>query len=295
MNISSPVVVSEHESAWGEVVKHRGGGRRSVHFGFYDQERGIELNAGMTVYNHERMNPRHKHDFDQVRYFLKGGENYGTHEVLREGDALYVPEGVSYGPTYTEDGSEENIRFTMQFPGVSRNRILYHASPEYHAAQQKLSEIGKLEKGLFVWPDGRKQDSAEAIREYVFGRAIDYPKPRYNTYVVMHSQQYGYERLEDAPGVQVKHLGYFNEIGPNIKMLEIDAGATTPAGKAEFEQVRLLIAGEISYNGRDYRAVSCMYFPADVPYAATYSKNGAKLFVVQLGSPERGRPPFCLI
>jgi hypothetical protein len=26
---------------------------------------------------------------------------------------------------------------------------------------------GKFEKGLFIWPDGRKQDSAEAIREHL--------------------------------------------------------------------------------------------------------------------------------
>jgi mannose-6-phosphate isomerase-like protein (cupin superfamily) len=295
MNIAAPVVVSEHESSWGQVVKHRGGGRRSVHFGFYDQERSISMNAGMTVYNHERMNPRHKHDFDQVRYFLKGGENYSTHEVLRQGDAIYVPEGVSYGPTYTEEGCDENIRFTMQFPGVSQNRILYHASQEYHDAQEKLAEIGKVEKGLFVWPDGRKQDSAEAIREYVFGRKIEYPKSRYNTYVVMHTPEYNYEPLENVAGVQVKHLGYFNEAGPNIKLVGIDAGASTPAGKAGCEQIRLLIEGDISYDGKEYQAVSCMYFPANVPYSPTSSKKGAILFVVQVGSQEGKRPPFCLI
>jgi hypothetical protein len=98
-----------------------------------------------------------------------------------------------------------------------------------------------------------------------------------------------------VPGVQVKHLGYFNEIGPNIKMVEMDAGVSTPAGRAECEQIRLLIEGDISYRGKDYQAVSCMYFPANVPYAATSSKKGATLFVVQLGSQEGTRPPFCLI
>ena len=295
MSITAPTVVSEHASSWGQVVKHRGGGRRSVHFGFYDKERTIALNAGMTVYNHERLNPRHKHDFDQVRYFLKGGENYSKHEILREGDAIYVPEGVSYGPTYTEEGCDENIRFTMQFSGASKNPILYHASREYHAAQQKLAEIGRLEKGIFVWPDGRKQDSAEAIREYVFGREIEYPKPRYDHYVIMHTKNYTFEPLEKAPGVWIKHLGYFNEIGPNIKIIKIDAGATTPAGKAPCQQLRLLVEGSISYNETDYGAVSCMYFPAHVPYAATTSRNGATLFVVQIVSPDGQRPPFCLI
>jgi hypothetical protein len=273
-------------------------GRRQTEHPFWlfnDKNHSIGLNAGMTVYNHERLNPRHKHNFDQVRYFLKGGENYGAHEVLRQGDAIYVPEGVSYGPTYTEEGSDENIRFTLQFPGASRHPILYHASSEYHEAQQKLSEIGKLEKGLFVWPDGRKQDSAEAIREYVFGHKIDYPEPRYNTYVVMHTGKYRFEPLEKVLGVWVRHLGYFNEIGPNIKLVKIDAGASTPEGQAPCQQVRLLLEGDLSYDGAEYRAVSCMYLPAHVPYARTASRTGATLFVVQLMAPDGHPPPFCLI
>ena len=93
----------------------------------------------------------------------------------------------------------------------------------------------------------------------------------------------------------MKHLGYFNEAGPNIKLVGIDAGASTPAGKAGCEQIRLLIEGDISYDGKEYQAVSCMYFPANVPYSPTSSKKGAILFVVQVGSQEGKRPPFCLI
>jgi hypothetical protein len=38
-----------------------------------------------------------------------------------------------------------------------------------------------------------------------------------------------------------------------------------------------------------------MYYPANMPYAATTSKKGATLFVVQLGAQGAERPPFCLI
>jgi hypothetical protein len=77
-------------------------------------------------------------------------------------------------------------------------------------------------------------------------------------------------------------------------MVNLDAGASTPAGIANCEQIRLLIEGDISHGGKDYEAVSCMYFPANVPYPSTSSKKGATLFVVQVGSQGR-RPPFCLI
>ena len=59
--------------------------------------------------------------------------------------------------------------------------------------------------------------------------------------------------------------------------MNIDAGARTPAGKAECEQIRLLIEGDISYGDKEYQAVSCMYLPANVPYASTSSKKGRDL------------------
>ena len=99
-----------------------------------------------------------------------------------------------------------------------------------------------------------------------------------------------------APGVWVKHLGYFNETGPNIKLVKIDPGARTQAGVAPCQQVRYVFDGEVSYNDESYGAVSCMYFPAHVPYQSTASRTGATLFVIQLASPDGQHvPPVCLI
>ena len=69
--ITQPLIIRED----GGVVRgemHRGGGRRSKHFGFFDREHGVAWRVGMSVYNHERMNPRHKHCFDQIRYYVRG-------------------------------------------------------------------------------------------------------------------------------------------------------------------------------------------------------------------------------
>ena len=253
------------------------------------------MNAGMTVYNHERMNPRHKHDFDQVRYFLKGGENYGAHEVLRQGDAIYVPEGVSYGPTYTEEGCDGNIRFTLQFPGY---RAIGSCTTPRRSTMRRSKNCPKSASWKRACLSGPMDASRTAPRpsENMFSGVRSSTRKRGTTLTSLCTRRSTTtEPMEKVPGVQVKHLGYFNEIGPNIKVVGIDAGANTPAGKAAFEQVRLLIDGDISYGGKDYQAVSCMYFPANVPYAATSSKQGATLFVVQLGSHDRERPPFCLI
>ena len=292
MAIAGPVVVRGEDLELRKIVIHRGGGRKRKVFGFLDRENGICLSATMTVYTRERLNPRHNHDFDQIRFYVRGGENYGK-QVFGPGDCVYFPEGVPYGPTSTAEGDEENVRLNMQFQGPSRGPFFHRT--EVQAAEPELLKIGKFENGLFVWPDGRKQDSAEAIREHLGGKKVEYPVPRYDDYVVMHSTQYAWKPLDGAPGISVKHLGYFNEGGPNIKLVRIDAGAITPACTAPCQQVRYVIEGEISYGGESYSAVSCMFFPAQVPYASTSSKTGAKLLVVQLSSANGQPPPFCLI
>jgi hypothetical protein len=163
-------------------------------------------------------------------------------------------------------------------------------------ARQELAKVGKFEKGIYIGPDGRKQDGAEAFREHVRGHELTYAPPRYREHIVMRTENYAWKPLENAPGVWVKHLGYFNEVGPNIKLVKIDAGASTHAGVAPCQQVRYVLDGEISFDGEQYKAVSCMYFPAHVPYPSTASSGGATLFIVQLACPdEKHAPPFCLI
>jgi hypothetical protein len=293
MVITAPVIVPGERIEFGDVVRHRGGGRKGKSFGFLDREHGVCLNASMSVYTAERLNPRHKHDFDQVRYYVLGGENYTKH-IFGPGDCVYFPEGVPYGPTFTAEGCDENVRLGMQFQGPSQGPFFQRTEVQ-KGDEQLLALGGRFEKGLFIWPDGRKQDSAEAIREHLAGTKMLYPKPRYDDYVVMHSQRYAWQPLHGVAGVAVKHLGYFNECGPNIKLVQIDAGASTPGGTAPCQQVRYVIEGEISFQGGEYSAISCMYFPAQIPYPATSSARGATLLVVQLVSHDRHPPPWCLI
>jgi hypothetical protein len=200
---------------------------------------------------------------------------------------------VHYGP---EDASidEERFQIGIQFSGPSG--IPYLHPSDMKRARQELSKIGKFEKGIYIGPDGRKQDGAEAFREYLRGQELKYAAPRFSEHIVMRTENYDWKPLEGAPGVSVKHLGYFNEVGPNIKMVKIDAGASTQAGVAPCQQVRYVIEGEISFNGEQYGAISCMYFPAHVSYPSTRSKTGATLFVMQVACPDgQHAPPLCLI
>jgi hypothetical protein len=101
--------------------------------------------------------------------------------------------------------------------------------------------------------------------------------------------------LEGSLGVSVKHLGYFNERGPNIKLMRMEGGAVTPPGKVNFQQVRLVLEGEVEYDGETYSPVSCMFFPAGAPYSPTTAVKETTLLVTQLAMPGSSPLPFCVL
>ena len=293
MAITGPMIVQGENMAFGDIVRHRGGGRKGKSFGFLDREHGVCINASMSVYTSERLNPRHKHDFDQVRYYVRGGENYSK-EILGPGHCVYFPEGVPYGPTFTAEGSEENVRLGMQFQGPARRRF------------SSVSRCRRETRNCWPWGVSSKRDSSSGLT----GASRTAPR-RFGS--IWREQKWttrsramtiisscirintSGEPLDGVGGVAVKHLGYFNEVGPNIKMVRIDAGASTQPGTAPCQQVRYVIEGEITFEGQDYPAISCMYFPAHVPYPATKSTRGATLLVMQLAGLDGHSPPWCLI
>jgi len=296
MAITGPVVVrtaegvqwqaSHREAEIGAVST-----RPSTLFGFADKDAGISLRASFRTSTRDFHSPRHKHTFDQVRYILSGAVKYGR-DVYGPETCLYLPEGVPYGPMQSYENSVR-ISVGLQFPGPSR--IPYPTSAEIAKAREDLSKLGTFEKGIFAWADGRKQDSFEAIAERLMGEELSYPAPRYKDYVVMNAENYTWQPLAEAPGVFAKHLGYFNEVGPNLKIIKMEPGSATKPGFSKCQQIRYIVEGEVSYENQSYNSVSCMYFPAGKPYAGTATREGAKLFIVQLASPAGEAPPYCSI
>ena len=288
--LDGPMVIQDTDVPSRDAA-HRAPGRKSKTFGFFDPARRIGFRAATTVTKASRFTPRHKHAFDQIRYIISGQAKFGR-TLYGAGDCLYMPEGVPYGP---EDCSmcEERAGITVQFPGPTQ--VPFPHPSDTARARSELAKIGRFEGGLFVWPDGRKEDGHEAATAFLLGHEISYPAPRYPEFVAMHSNAYPWVALEGNAGTAVKHLGYFNETGPNIKLLKLDPGAHTQAGSAPCQQVRYLIDGEIFYDGESYNPITCMYFPADVPYQETSSRTGATLLIVQMASPAGKAPPFCLI
>lgn len=259
---------------------------------FFDTERGVMLRAAIGTVTAKAYSPRHHHTFDQVRYFIQGRTKFGK-DVISPGDCLYFPEGAYYGPQEAHNG-EDCLHVTLQFPGPSG--IPYPNPDDQRRAVQELKAAGgTFEKGIYTGPDGHKQDGFDALLEHLTGAPVQYPAPRIDRPVAMRTASYQWEPLPGVPGASVKHLAFFNEQGPNLKLLKLETGASTPAGTYPWQEIRFVIEGSVVYGGEEFGAISCGYLPADKHREETTGAgaDGAVLFVMQLAVPGGARPAFC--
>ena len=169
--------------------------------------------------------PRHRHNFDQIRFQIEGEFDYAADGHFEPGSVGYFPEGTRYGPQ-TSDGDTWNL--LLQFGGASGSG--YTSESEEDRAAAALKQHGSFDKGVYTYlkPDGTKvnQDAYEALWEHIHGRPLVYPKPRYDKPVFMKSQNFDWLPVSNQPGVASKVLGVFSERETTIRMLRVDAAAT---------------------------------------------------------------------
>ena len=168
--------------------------------------------------------PRHRHNFDQVRLQLEGSFDYDRDGCFTPGAIGYFPEGTRYGPQ-TSSGNTRNL--LLQFGGASGSG--YTAESEEEHAAAALREKGKFEKGVYTYfnSDGTKvnQDAYEAVWEHIHGRALVYPKERYERPVFMNSNAFEWVPLKDQPGVASKMMGVFSERETKLAFYKVEPGA----------------------------------------------------------------------
>lgn len=177
--------------------------------------------------------PRHRHNFDQLRFSLSGATNIGVKRNLEEGDLAYFPEGTYYGPQDQESVGKESLAMVVQFGGPSGNGYMSRQMSDSFA---KLEREGRFEGGIFKRnspaADGRvNQDSYEAIWEFQNGRPISYSKPRFMEAVHFREQNFEWPAVAGQTGAATKHIGSFTEKGVAVFFVQIDADAayTLPA------------------------------------------------------------------
>jgi len=222
--------------------------------------------------------PRHRHNFDQVRFTIAGGVKYGPIQT-QPGDCIYFPEGVFYGPT--EIASDEALTCTMQTQGPT-----WGFFPERSQLEETTAELAaEIEldraRGRFRWPNGRYQDSYEAAWERMTGTKIVYPAARYSSPVLLRSSAFAWVPTADDPGVSVKSLARFNETGPTISMIRIEPGRRVPGGQSDCHQLSTVFSGTARYGDRTAPLGTFMYYPPGCAYDALAAEEACEILVVQ--------------
>jgi hypothetical protein len=184
--------------------------------------------------------PRHRHNFEQIRYQLEGVLDYGRDGKLVAGMVGYFPEAVYYGPQSQDPGINCKT-IVLQFGGASGSGYLSQA--EVKAGMEELKHDGEFKDGVFrrrADVEGkRNMDGYQAIWEHVNERPMVYPKPRYPQPIFMDPANYEWVPVEGQRGVAEKLLGVFTERRSEASLLSIEAGASfTARGKGVYVVTR---------------------------------------------------------
>lgn len=164
--------------------------------------------------------PRHRHNFDQVRFQLEGDFDFATDGVMKPGSIAYFPEGTHYGP---QSGNSHSATLVLQFGGASRSGYI---SPEqYEQASAELAKSGTFAKGVYtrLQPDGGKvhKDAYEAVWEQVNGRPLAYPPGRYLRPVFMDPEHFDWIPVPGQSGLGSKLMGEFSERRTRIEFFKL--------------------------------------------------------------------------
>jgi uncharacterized RmlC-like cupin family protein len=222
--------------------------------------------------------PRHRHNFDQVRFTIEGQVKYGP-ITTQAGDCLYFPEGVFYGPT--EIHSDEALTMTIQTQGPSWSYFPHR--PDLERATAEVAEKAELdrERGRFRWPDGKYQDSYEAAWEHLTGEKLVYPPARHQHPCLLRSASFEWVPSPRAPGVSVKALARFNESGPAVNLTRLEAGSELPGGESHCHQVATVVSGVAHYGDADAPRGTMLYYPPGCGHDALTAAEECVLLVIQ--------------
>lgn len=280
--------VREADLPWVDIGVRPGYNQR--YRGFFDKARRIGARLGSLYAEPYYHSPRHRHTFQQVRYVLSGKMKYG-HEVYGPGDCLYIPEGAYYGPVKPVEDAGQLHFADIQFEGPSG--IPYPEPDEVVDAQRRLAASGTFEEGVYTFPNGRKRDAYEAILEEITGDRIEYPTPRLNSYVVLRTSGFPWMAHESLKGVSVKHLAYFFETGPNLKMVRLERGTTLPAARPSGHRAVFLLEGLVDFQESNYDPLSYFVLPHGEDHGAFEAQSDAVMLVVAW-NPLGERVPYDL-
>ena len=248
-------IVQGDEIEWQRGLQHRGGT-----FHYRHLLNGEPGTLGNFQFNIGRLegdfsSPRHRHNFDQFRIQLEGTMNFDRNGTMTADMLGYFPEGAAYGPQSSEGRS---VTAVLQFGSASGSGYL--SRQEADAATEALKKLGTFKDGIFRRNDdvdGRRNvDGYQAIWEYVNGRRMQYPKPRYREPIMMDPANYEWLPVAGMPGVTEKPLGTFTERHCAASLVKLVRGAIYRAGG---RSVYLVLSGSGIAHDRGYRDYTALH------------------------------------
>lgn len=218
-------------------------------FGEDGSPNNYDLNMGHTGGGGWRT-PRHRHNFDQIRYVISGRLPYTENDVLEQGWVGYFPESVHYGPQERAEGLRTMV---LQCGGASGAGYLSVAQRE--ATNAELEKTGEFKKGMYHYTDANGQpqtmDGSLAIFEHAMGHKLEFATPRYEDVIAMNPDAYDWLPSTDE-GVSEKWLGSFTERNLRIGFLRLDPGAVYRAGQLPSIEILFQTKGQVTAGGEKY-------------------------------------------
>lgn len=226
--------------------------------------------------------PRHKHNFDQIRYQVEGEFDFDRNGKMTPGIIGYFPEGTPYGP---QTSAVTSVTLVLQFGGASGSG--YMTQEQMEASTAELKKTGRFEKGVYRRNDDvegkRNMDGYQAVWENVNKRLMKYPQPRYNDPIMMNPGHFDWVPVEGAPGVYDKLMGVFTERRCVAQFFKLDPHARF---KGHGRGIYFVLAGEGRVAGELYRHFTAIHCEEgdDPAFAATSETQMLMLGLPQLGS-----------
>jgi len=220
--------------------------------------------------------PRHRHNFDQIRFQLEGTSPFAHDGDMKPGSVGYFPEGTHYGP---QTATGEAIVLVLQFGGASGYG--YMGESQLQRSIADLKQVGEFKDGVFFRRIGEgrpQQDAYEASWEHWSGRKLEYPSPRYGKPVMMSPDAFAWVADETRPGVEHKHLGSFNELGTAISFHRL-----APDASCDFKgpMVAYVTSGDGSADGNELLTESALHVGKG-EVATISTSGGIEMFTIQL-------------
>lgn len=226
---------------------------------------------------------RHRHNFDQFRFPVRGDMNVGQGIKLRAGQLGYFTEGAPYGPQDdplddTQPG--ERLHLTLQFGGSTGYGYL--GPNRLRVCRDELRRDGEFTDVLYRRHDGKTLGGLDAVWQHAFGAKLEYPRPRYADPIIMDPQSFRWISDPEQPGLQRKHLGTFTERGTWAEIALLKSGARWSVQPRNTRLLGVALSGTGQCNDQPLSRFSALQIDPGEPTTIT---SDARLELLIFGLP----------